>query len=61
MFLESFSFAPLFKGVMNKDQYAEGFDGFWTNQAVVEAELKKRGTKFIGGSLPSFGEQTHPL
>ncbi|XP_022654854.1 pyrimidodiazepine synthase-like [Varroa destructor] len=55
VFLESFVFSPIFKVYFNKEQYAEGFDAFWSNAAVVEDELKKRGMKFLGGNdKPGF-------
>ncbi|OQR78336.1 glutathione S-transferase omega-1-like [Tropilaelaps mercedesae] len=49
VFLETFQYTSIFKVYYNKDQYNESFEGFWAKAGVVEAELQKRGTPFLGG------------
>lgn len=54
--LDSFTYSPIFKAYFNKDEYAVGFDEFWSNANVIEAEMKKRGQKFLGGLFPTDSE-----
>jgi len=57
VFIESFSYMPIFKAYVNKDDVKDAFDGFFSNTKVLEAELVKRGTKFIGGNdNPGFSD-----
>jgi len=51
--LEAFAYSPVFK-IFSETESVEGFAQFWRNAEIFENELKKRGTKFLGGEQPGF-------
>lgn len=51
--LEAFAYSPVFK-IFSESEAVEGFSQFWRNAGIFESELKKRGTKFLGGDQPGF-------
>jgi len=57
VFVESFSFMPIFKAYANKEDCKASFDGFFENTKVLDAELTNRETKFLGGNdHPGFAD-----
>ena len=49
LLLDSFAYVPVFKTIRSEADHMEGYEQFWRNAEIIDNELKKRKTKFLGG------------